>query len=465
MRLIGTLSLTSSAVLAICLLPGCASYQAKSLAPSESAAAISARSLDDAGLRDFIARHPPERKAKSGGWGLGELTLAALYFHPDLATARAEFKLALAGEKEAGELPNPVANLGLGYNATSMGISPWILTTALDIPVELAGKRSLRRKEAGHRSEASRWRLAATGWAARSRVRESMLSLYSAQRTKAVLEQQEKLNAEVASLVEEKRKAGEASAFEASQARLGLSQTRLALHQAERLAEVARVQLAAAVGISAAAMESIPLDFAAFQKQGTGLRQGESRRWAVTNRADILAALEDYEAAQSALHLEIANQYPDLNLGPGYELDQTDNKWNVGVSMELPVMNQHQGKIAKANAERELAAAKFLQVQAAALAEIDKAEIDLKGARETAKAASGILDEVKKAEATTQKMKDAGAIEKHELLQRELEVSSSKLALIEAETSQQQAVGVLEDALQLPSTLKTEIIFQPAHQP
>ncbi|MCB1061822.1 MAG: TolC family protein, partial [Verrucomicrobiae bacterium] len=157
-------------------------------------------------------------------------------------------------------------------------------------------------------------------------------------------------------------------------------------------------------------------------------------------------------ATEQSLQLEIANQYPDINLGPGYELDQTDNKWSLGLTLELPLLNQNRGKIAEAIAARELAAAKFQQVQMAALAEIDAAVVNLKGARKTTQTARKILDEVEHEAETTRKMKDAGALERAELLQRDLEVSASQLALIDAEISEQEAVGLLENALQTPAT-------------
>ena len=434
------------------LLQSCVTYEAKPLDTTQSLASVEGRTLNDSGLQEFLSAHGSEIGAHAGKWGLPELTLAALYFHPDLAAARAEQNAAEASLKQAEERPNPSVNLSPGYNATSTGISPWILTTALDFPLELHGKRSLRRKGAEQSVEASRWRLAETGWQTRQHLRESMLTLYAAERTRDLLVDQETLQAEIAALLEGKRKAGESSAFEASLARLGLSQTRLALHETERRAAVARVRLAEAVGVSSAALDAVRLDFTAFEKRDTQLDQAEARRRALSNRADILAALADYAATEQSLQLEIANQYPDINLGPGYELDQTDNKWSLGLTLELPLLNQNRGKIAEAIAARELAAAKFQQVQMAALAEIDAAVVNLKGARKTTQTARKILDEVEHEAETTRKMKDAGALERAELLQRDLEVSASQLALIDAEISEQEAVGLLENALQTPAT-------------
>jgi outer membrane protein TolC len=66
--------------------------------------------------------------------------------------------------------------------------------------------------------------------------------------------------------------------------------------------------------------------------------------------------LAEYNASQSALQLEIAKQYPDIHLNPGYEFDQGDNKWSPGLTVTLPILNQNKGPIAEAEAKRTEAA-------------------------------------------------------------------------------------------------------------
>src|SRR5437667_170854 len=135
----------------------------------------------------------------------------------------------------------------------------------------------------------------------------------------------------------------------------------------------ARSQLAEAVGLPSSALTDIELSFDGLDQFPTELTSAEVRRQAALSRTDLLAALAEYAASQSALQLEIAKQYPDLHLGPGYQLDQTDNKWSLGATLTLPVLNQNQGAIAEAKARREEAAARFVALQAQAVGEIDRA--------------------------------------------------------------------------------------------
>ena len=63
--------------------------------------------------------------------------------------------------------------------------------------------------------------------------------------------------------------------------------------------------------------------------------------------------------------LELARQYPDLHVGTGYTFDQGQNKWALGLSIDLPLLDQNQGPIAEAEAARDEAAARFVAIQAA----------------------------------------------------------------------------------------------------
>jgi outer membrane protein TolC len=45
------------------------------------------------------------------------------------------------------------------------------------------------------------------------------------------------------------------------------------------------------------------------------------RREALTKRTDVQRSLQEYEAAQAALRLAVANQYPNVRLSSGYNND------------------------------------------------------------------------------------------------------------------------------------------------
>jgi outer membrane protein TolC len=435
------------------LLAGCARFHTQPIAPAQTAADFEARSLADAGLRAFIETnlHAPLPAWPLASWDFTHLTLAAFYFHPDLDVARARWALAQAGKTTAAERPNPTASVTPGYNATTRIPSPWLVTPTLDIPIETAGKRGYRMKQAAQLSEAARLNIASVAWQVRSHLRRTWVDLYLARETELLLRQQQTTQEQVVRLLEAQLAAGAVSPFEVTQARVALDHTRLALHDAERQRGEAHAQLAAAVGLPAPALDPALLSFASLAQPPPELPPTEVRRQALLNRADILGALAEYAAGESALRLEIARQYPDIHLSPGYEFDQGDHKWTLGLSVTLPVLNQNQGPIAEAEARRTELAAQFNALQARVLAELDRATAAYGASRAKAGTAEALLASLKKLEQAARARLEAGEISRLELSTVQLELSQAALARQAARAQAQQAFGDLEGALQSPA--------------
>lgn len=430
--------------LALAALPiGCAKYSPHPLDAGQTTAAFTGRSLNDAGLRQFLVG----QHAAGSSWNVERLALAAAYFQGDVTVARAEAEEAQAGIKTAGQSPNPVLTFSPTYDTTSL--PAWILGGFVDVPIETAGKRGKRLASARATSEAARLRVAEAAWAARTKVRSAMLDLYSAHELGTLLSAEVALHQEAVAKLDAQVQAGAASAFELIQERLGLNRSKLALHDAEKLAATSRAQLAAAVGISTAALDAVTLDFSTFSSlpptPGSAIR-----RRALTNRADLLAALADYAAADADLRLQIAKQYPDVHLQPGYLLDQTDNKWTLGLAVELPIINQNQGPIAQANARRKTVGAKFEAKQAAVFGEIETALAAYRASQAKAATAATLAEEAAHANETTKRMVEAGELVPLELTRRRIEASAANLSRLEASVQAQQAVGALEAVLQVP---------------
>jgi outer membrane protein TolC len=424
---------------------GCVRYSPQSIDPARTAAIFSGRSLHDAGLHRFLAT----QGAGGSRWNVDRLALAAAYFHGDVAVARAESEEAAAGIKVAGESPNPVLSFAPGYNASSVGISPWIITPSIEIPIETAGKRGKRIAEARAFAEAAKLRIAAAGWLARTKVRAAMLDLYAAQETATLLAAELALHEEVVTKLNAQVQAGASSAFELLQERLGLNRSKLALHDAQKLAATSRAQLAAAVGVAPGALDGVPLDFSDFASLPSVPASGLRRR-ALTHRADLLAALADYAAADAGLRLQVAKQYPDVHLNPGYELDQTENKVSLGMTLELPILNRNRGPIAQAVAHRKTVGTRFEAKQQAVFGEIETALAAYRAARAKAATATTLSSEASQASETTRRMVEAGELVPIELTRRRIEASAANLSRLDARIEAQQAAGALEAAIHIP---------------
>jgi outer membrane protein TolC len=168
------------------------------------------------------------------------------------------------------------------------------------------------------------------------------------------------------------------------------------------------------------------------------------------SRPDILGALADYSASQAALQLQIAKQYPDIRLQPGYQFDQGDNKWSLGMVVDLPIFHQNQGPIAEAKARREEAAARLVALQTRVLAEIDRATEVLRVTKQTAATLRSLAEaQGQHLHSVTAQFK-AGAVDQLEVLNAQSESVAAELVQLDGHLKFQQAVGAMEDAVQRP---------------
>jgi len=430
---------------------GCATYHPQPISPEQTVAAFDARSLTNENLRTFLETNQISGEWPRRSWDLNALTLVAFYYQPTLAEARAQWASARAAKITAGERPNPTVGFTPTYDTTTP--PPWIYGVTWDIPIETAGKRGKRIAEAEHLSEAARWNFVAAAWQTRSHVRAALLNLYAARETEALLARQESAQSNVVRLLEGQLAVGAVSSYEVTQARVALETTQLALQDAVGQRRQARVQLANALGLPLRALNDARLSFAGLNEFPRQLTRPEVRRQAILNRADVRGALAEYAASQSALQLEIARQYPDLHLGPGYELDQTDNKWSLGVTLDLPIFNHNQGPVAEAKAKRTEAAAHFLTVQTAAIGEIDSALAGYDAALQKSATAQVLLGNLQKQLNSVRAQAQAGEIEPLLVANAETEYAVGTRNRLDALIQVQQSLGLLEDTVQSPLTL------------
>ena len=446
------MKISTASVLAAIFCSACASFAPQPISPAATFARYEARTLDNPDLREFIQKNI-KRELVSWPlpqWDVELLTLTALYYHPDLDVARAKWYVTQAGTETAGMRPNPSLMIGAQRNADALGgTSPWTLGWNLDIPIETAGKRGYRIDQARYLSEAARLSIASTAWQIRSRVRSTMLDLHFAQQAQNALLQQQSLQQNNVTLLEHRLALGMASQSELTQARIALNQTTLTFNEAQKLHAEARARLGNALGVSSKAIENISISPDLFTVT-PALPAEDVRQQALLSRADILSALAEYAASQSALQLEIAKQYPDLHLGPGYSWDAGARKWSLGLSLTLPVFNQNQGPIAEAKARRVQAIANFNATQARGMGEIDAGLASYRAIQTKLTAADTLLAAQGKQIRSALASFKAGQTDKVALLGAQLEMSQITVSHLDVLAKTQQALGSLEDAVQRP---------------
>ncbi len=443
------------AVLATAL-SACASYRTRPIAPAETLASLEARSLDDPGLLRFLRRNLSAATVDvpRASWDLESLSWVALYFQGELDVSRAQWRVAEAGILTAKARPNPSLDFLTQYatNGAAGGDTfPWTVGPTLNIPIETAGKRGHRIEQAKYSAEAARLNLADTAWHVRSHVRSALLGVYP---VAPILQEQEAAQAEIAQLLEQRFAVGTISRPELTQARITLNQAMLTQDEAGKQLAQKRVQFASALGLPVSALNGIHLSMTEFELMPSlaSLPAREVQHQALLNRPDVLAALAEYDASQSALQLEIAKQYPDLNIGPGYLWDAGQSKWSLGLSLLLPVLNRNEGPIAEAEARRKLKADQFVALQARAVGEVDQARAGYDFSVKKLEDADALLAAQRKNERSAAALVTAGETDRLALLSAQAERIAAELARIDALIQAQQTLGALEDAVRRPLT-------------
>jgi len=440
------LSVSAPALLGAALLVACSAVPPRPLNADDRASALLARRFDDAGLRAFAADALGIALPAGGAsWDPGALTAAALYFNPRIARGAAETRGAEAAIETARALPNPTLSISPEYSVNpARGESPWSPALQLEWPIATAGKRSHALERATAAALAQHFAFAAEIAAAERDVWLARIELAMAADAARALQEEAGVAGELAEAWRKRVALGAASFAEAAPAEaaaLAASAELAAAHEREAIALAA---LAEAVGVPIASFAQIELaeigdPGAEAPPTGPGT--------ALARRADVLAALARYASAEAALQGELAKQFPDLRVGSGYQWDQGQSKFMLGVSFDLPILDRNAGPIAEALAARERAAAEFDATQTAALAEIERASASVAAAREQREALRASVAALDAQAARSEQGLAAGALNRLDALAARGLALRARRALREAEYAARAASLSLAAAL------------------
>lgn len=438
----------------LCLgLSSCVHYRSQPLAPASSESAFRHRTLDDPGLLAFVHSVSPEQ---SKNWPPKELdlraaALIAAYFNPEIALARTRVQAAEAAIVTAGGRPNPAFAAAGGYETFSP--SPLVFRLELSLPIETAGKRAYRILEAAKLADAARLALKETSWKVYSQVRDAWMNCIGAEEGAESASRENRIQLNLVSLMRQRLSAGEISRPEWSQIRVEASRAAIRLNASQGQVSQSRIALASVMGVPETAVTSIHFATDSYDRpeQLESLALGRVQRAGLLNRLDIQRSLLEYAASDARLHLEIARQYPDVQLNPGYDFDEGIHKFTFGPSLPIAVWNRNQGPIAEAEARRSEAEAQFLAVQQKAVSQMEQA-------LELYRTALSEFQEVDARLSVFQHDRERNAVRAVQVGEEDrLALGMIRLQSLEAEQERLQALAktraafsALEDAVQVP---------------
>ncbi|MGB6604465.1 MAG: TolC family protein, partial [Steroidobacteraceae bacterium] len=375
----GTLALLLAATLTACV----AVPPPAPIAPSETSAEFAARRLAS------LPGLPPAR----AGWDRSQWLTAALELNPLLAERRADVATAAAAERTVAEHPNPGMELFAEYLTNAAQSAAWLYGLSLDFLLRQPGTRARERERAQLETALAQSDLADSIWQVRAALRQALLEAVSLQDEAPLLGSLVMQRQAVLAGDRRRVELGDLDRTQLLTDQLALARARQEQQQSQARSQEAVARLAAAVGVSAAALTDVSLRWDNWAAIDT-LPDRASGRWreqALIGRPQIVRALREYDLAELALKNTAAQRWPQLHVTPAYAwgpggareetLEDVAQESAVAVSFELPLFNQHQGPMGEAVARRTAAGEHLKAVQADVFAQIDRAELGWPAAR------------------------------------------------------------------------------------
>ena len=268
---------------------------------------------------------------------------------PSLEAATAGVRAAEAGRTVAGYRPNPsiVAETeNIAGSGQYRGLRSAETTAGLALPIELGGKRSARIAVADAIGNRARIGTALAEADLRLAVTQLYIEATAAERRLVTAREQAGIAREASRAAGVRVQAGRASPLEQQRADVLRINAETAVERAERLAEVARSNLARRIGQPLTG----PLDLAWFDRvEGFG----PARPIETAGTLALAATRADVTTAEAQVRLARSQRVPDVTLSASARrLEATNDVAAVfGVSIPFPLFNNGKAAVAQARAQ------------------------------------------------------------------------------------------------------------------
>ena len=371
-------------MLAVGVLCACRGYQPYAPAPLDGAAqaqTYSGRRLDAPGLATYLAAQgapPPD-----SGLTPTSLALIALYFRSDIGEGHASVHAARAGEITAGARPFPTAaaTVGRAWTPAEGASSPWAVSLTTGLTFETAGKRDARLERARALSLAAQLRLGAVAWRLANDARVAAVAVLAADHDLSDADAEVSALRTLLALLRARYAEGRVSLADVAQGESDLQTAAVVVAQVRRGRSDVLMELARSVGAPPRAFERFHLRDEPRSACGVGDSLATTGTAALLGpralqqRNEVGSALADYAVSEADLRLQIAQQYPDVTIGPGIAWDQGIGRWALAVGSAAIPLNRNRGPIAEAAARRAERGAHVQVVEDGVLAGVDSAVV------------------------------------------------------------------------------------------
>lgn len=336
---------------------GCATYRAMPLTPQAVAKALQAPNPKDLILAAAKIKHPLLKSVKldlADGISPDEAAILAVLLNTDLRVQRDALGIARAQVLQAGILPNPRISAGMDLPVGGR-------TAGTTIPYSVGLGFDLRRLiQRGALKDAARFRLRQVNmtiaWQEVQVAFAARQTIYRLIATKAGA----RLQQGVVSRLEKNLETVQAAVGKGLMTGLDLAAAQTALNTAnadllvlKKRQEQQSLRLKRLIGLppgfKLTVQTGIKLPLYVAPPVPSAIFKGIEAR-----RLDIMAMKYGYQSQEANVRTAILGQFPNISIGVNHARDNSDYfSAGIGISVELPIFDHNQGRIAIRRATRK----------------------------------------------------------------------------------------------------------------
>lgn len=419
------------------------------------ACAATGRALDrgevDAGIRSRVAGGlrlegdaalPPDVQLEDG-LTQEEAVAAALWNSPSFQATLADLGIARADLVEAGLLRNPV----LSY---LFPLGPKQLEWTLQLPFDAIWQRPARVSAARLNAQAVGERLVWDALTLVAAVRTAHADAIMADRRLTLTAENTELVQRLAQITDARLRAGDISELEARAPRSDAARAEVVRRAAEHDRNVARLTLAALLGLDATADQVRPESSPAYDRAPCSVDDGQLKE-ALASRPDVRAAEIGIEAAGARARWERSRVLTLIGLLDGNGEGREGAEAGPGANVDLPFFARNQGGISRAEAELERASRRYAAVRAQVIADVRSAAVRVEQARQAMAAwDSEIVPSLEVEQRQAESAYRAGEVALFTLLDVGRRLVDARMRRLDAEADLQRSVIGLDRSIGRP---------------
>ena len=431
---------------------GCAwrTYTPAPLDLSKAVESDIARRLDDNKVQTALAANGQDTTGWPDiVWSRDKLTTAVLSIHPQQRAAKAKVAAALKRIQSGLKASPPELSTTLEHhNQSSDGkTSPWAVGAGLQwqlvdgsVKTALFEYANIETQDVALSAGETAWRLHTALGAA---LLDRQVALERAQLAAKGLELA--LAREHSVAVRERY--GVASALEVQLTAQRLQDAKREAAEADAAKVTAQAGLAAALSVPYESLNALRL--ADWHTPGVA-DAATARQLALQNNLAFARERMQYNMAEAELKLQVAKQYPSINLGPGLLWSQGDTVWQFSFSLPAALLHRNQAAIETAEAQRSAQGAVVLAKQSDIISEVERLRMNALALAHPLQVAQASLQAAQMQLLLTTAQFDAGNVDALSVIEARSLYLQTERTVWDARTALWRAAWELELAIQSP---------------